>query len=667
MSELRFRQVHLDFHTSEQIFGIGADFDAKKWQEALKRGHVDSITIFSKCHHGLSYHRTTVGQMHPGLDFELMARQIEACRAIDVKCPLYVSAGFDEWCAFHHPEWLAVGREGKMLNPTRAGYKALAFDTPYLDYLCEQIVEVVENYDAADGIFLDIIAPRDNFSPLGLSRMRDEGVDILNDEAVRAWNYEVLQQYYAKTTAASKVGDETRRVFHNSGHIPKGAPDTLKWNSHLELESLPTGGWGYDHFPISAKYAATTGFDFLGMTGKFHTTWGEFGGFKRPAALRYECAAMLAFGSKCSIGDQLHPSGSMNIDTYELIGAAYAEVEAKEAWCRGAKPVSEIALVSPEALQKYFAGHRASSNPEEGAARMLLELGLQFDVVDLDRDLSTYNVVILPDVVTLEGELLHKIEKFLAAGGKLLLSGESGLTTDKSVFALDLGLELVGKSEFNPDYIVPTEAAPTPPVRGPFVIHGGAINVRADESFEVLAGRRDTYFNRAWDHFCSHQHTPDSDDSAFPAGVSNGRVAYLAHSIFTSYRQLGQPLYRDLVADVLKTLLPRPSVETNLPTAGRASLMVQEEQQRSILHLLFAVPQKRGADSTVWGTAQASVEIIEDLYPLRDIECLVRTSQPVRGVKLVPSEQTLDYTLEDGGARFIVPELLCHAMIELTH
>jgi hypothetical protein len=28
----------------------------------------------------------------------------------------------------------------------------------------------------------------------------------------------------------------------------------------------------------------------------------------------------------------------MNLDTYDLIGAAYAEVEAKEAWCVGAKP-----------------------------------------------------------------------------------------------------------------------------------------------------------------------------------------------------------------------------------------------------------------------------------------------------------------------------------------
>jgi hypothetical protein len=56
----------------------------------------------------------------------------------------------------------------------------------------------------------------------------------------------------------------------------------------------------------------------LGMTGKFHTTWGEFGGFKHPNALRYECAAMLAYGAKCSVGDQLHPLGRMDESTYVL-------------------------------------------------------------------------------------------------------------------------------------------------------------------------------------------------------------------------------------------------------------------------------------------------------------------------------------------------------------
>ena len=75
--------------------------------------------------------------------------------------------------------------------------------------------------------------------------------------------------------------------------------------SHLELESLPSGGWGYDHFPLTVRYARNLGLDHLGMTGKFHKTWAGFGEYKNPAALEYECFTSLAEGSKVSIGDQL--------------------------------------------------------------------------------------------------------------------------------------------------------------------------------------------------------------------------------------------------------------------------------------------------------------------------------------------------------------------------
>jgi hypothetical protein len=36
----------------------------------------------------------------------------------------------------------------------------------------------------------------------------------------------------------------------------------------------------------------------IGMTGKFHTQWGAFGGFKHPNALRYESAVTLANGPR---------------------------------------------------------------------------------------------------------------------------------------------------------------------------------------------------------------------------------------------------------------------------------------------------------------------------------------------------------------------------------
>ncbi len=399
------------------------------------------------------------------------------------------------------------------------------------------------------------------------------------------------------------------------------------------------------------------------MTGKFHTSWGEFGGFKRPAALQYECAAMLSFGAKCSVGDQLHPSGAMNPDTYSLIGEAYSQVQEKEPWCVGSQAVSEIALVSPEALQTEHTVSRAEQAvPEEGAARMLLELHYQFDVVDLDRDLAPYKLVILPDKILLQNPFLEKIQQYIKNGGKVLLSGDSGLTPDKSTFALDVGLTLVGRSEFDPDYIVAGDKLRGVPVRSEIVIHGGAWNVRASEQWQVLANRMNPYFNRAWNHFCSHLHTPDDAASEFPAALQSGGIIYFAHHIFTRYRLYGQPLYRDLIANAIALLLPQRSVETTLPTAGRVSLMRQDKEKRYILHLLYANPQLRGGRD---GENARAVEVIEDIMPLHDVHCKARLQEPIRAIRLAPSGEVLDFTLKDGIVKFCVPRLLCHQMVVL--
>jgi hypothetical protein len=90
------RQVHLDFHTSEFIPGIGKKFDKKQFQEALKLGRLNQINIFGKCHHGWSYYPSEVGEIHPNLEFDLLGALIEAGHAFGVNCPCDFAVG---WCA----------------------------------------------------------------------------------------------------------------------------------------------------------------------------------------------------------------------------------------------------------------------------------------------------------------------------------------------------------------------------------------------------------------------------------------------------------------------------------------------------------------------------------------------------------------------------------------
>ena len=52
MNERRYRQVHLDFHTSADCEGVGADFDPEVFAQTVRMGRVNSMTVFAKCHHG---------------------------------------------------------------------------------------------------------------------------------------------------------------------------------------------------------------------------------------------------------------------------------------------------------------------------------------------------------------------------------------------------------------------------------------------------------------------------------------------------------------------------------------------------------------------------------------------------------------------------------------
>ena len=46
--DLRFRQIHLDFHTSEFIDGIGSQFDPEEFAATLEKARVNSITCFAR-------------------------------------------------------------------------------------------------------------------------------------------------------------------------------------------------------------------------------------------------------------------------------------------------------------------------------------------------------------------------------------------------------------------------------------------------------------------------------------------------------------------------------------------------------------------------------------------------------------------------------------------
>lgn len=656
MGNLPFREIHLDFHTGPKIPDVGSKFSKENFQKALKLGHVDSITVFSKCHHGFSYHPTKVGTMHPSLKFDLLKAEIEACHEIGVRAPVYLSAGLDQESYINHPEWAIKPRD--YLNwkhdPEVDGYMGLCFNSPYIDYLCAQVEEVVQNYDA-DEIFMDICGVNVCYCDKCRHDMYERGINIDDWDAVYKFAQETYMNYTKRIRAAIDKHKPGLPLFHNGGHIPKGRRDIAHTNTHLELESLPTGGWGYDHFPMSAAYARTLDMDFLGMTGKFHTSWADFGGFKHPNALIYETALSIANGARCSIGDQLHPCGDMDMATYDLIGKAYARVEEREEYCKDVTHIADIALLAVESISAFYNEDNRNTKADTGAGRMLLEGHYLFDVIDIDADFSNYKVIILPDTIRADGIVADKLKAFVAAGGKVFATGESALDRDGN-FVLDFGCKHVGRCPYNPAYFRP-DFEVDPWLNAAFLMRSEseAIDVTGGT---VLGQRQDPYFNRnRGGYFSSHFHTCVNPDTASPAMVQGKDGIYMSFKIFEDYANKGHLILRKVFEHAMDTLLgDAKTIEVGMQSRGVVTLTRSNTTGNLVNHLLYATPIKRGENT----------EVIEDVVVLRDVPVKVKADKAPKSVMLVPEKKAIPFAYENGAISYTIPELDVHAMVEIS-
>lgn len=654
---LAYRQVHLDFHTSECIPGIGMAFDKKQFQDALKAGHVNSVTIFAKCHHGWSYYPTKVNEMHPHLDFDLLKAQLDACKEIGVKSPVYLSAGFDEKMAREHSDWLIRNLDESTdytKDFSEAGYHRMCYNTPYLDKLLAEIDEVMRMYNP-DGIFLDISTVMPCTCSYCRKSIVERGKDYRDPAAVLEQAEITFAEYTRRVEEIIHRHNPDCTIFHNAGHITRGRRDIAHANSHLELESLPTGGWGYDHFPMSAAYVMNLGMEYLGMTGKFHTTWGEFGGFKHPNALRYETGLSLAFGAKCSIGDQLHPNGKMNEKTYQLIGKAYEEVEAKEPWCYDAKNICDIAVLGEEVCLTEAASRDTVHNGDIGANRVLLNGHYLYTFIDKEVDFNKFKVLILPDTVRLNQELANRLDAYLKQGGKLLLSGESGLWEQEDAFALETGAVYCGKNSYRPNYCLFEK--------------NGAAEVIYQQSHliepvdgEVWLYGQNSYFNRDLYHFSSHQHTPNNEETIFPAAVRKQNIIYIGWNVFSEYGTIGSLQAKEIITRALDRLLVgNKAAKASLPDRGVLTLTKQEKEKRYMAHLLFAHTTIRGTFD-ICGEKK-TVEAIEDIVPLCNTKICVNVPEKIHHVYLAPQMTELEFESCEDGVFCMIPEMECHQIV----
>jgi len=598
--------------------------------------------------------------MHPHLKRDLLGEMIQACHREGIRVPVYISVVWDEHTARKHNDWVQVDKEGKLAERPPLGnfsWRSLCLASPYVNYVQEQTREILENYKV-DGLFFDIVR---QIRPgcicnYCLNEMEKLNLDPENDEDLLQHSLRIERKFMEKMSKLVWSITPKISIFYNSRlrvspYPARGIRPEIDFFSHFEIESLPSDLWGYTHFPYFARYYRTLGKEILGMTGRFHKAWADFGSLKTKSALEYECFRALAYGAKCSIGDQLHPRGKLEIPAYRRITEVYASVKEKEKWCENVEPVVEIGLICSD---KNMVEENIFSLPysDEGALRILLESHYQFDVLDRESDFEKYSLLILPDEVSLDEKFVSRLQSYLRGGGKLLLSYYSGLDREGRIFLLpEMGVKYIGQGEWCPYFIRLKNKISKDIPKMDYVMYERGNKIEAMEGTEILAWVGKPYFNRTWKHFTSHRHSPFERLTDIPETVKKDNVIYIASPIFRAYKIHGVLVYKKIIQNCLDLLLLGRLIYTNLPSTAEVTL--NRQGGLFILHILHYIPEKRAKE----------LEIIEDTIPLYNIQMRVKTDVEPSRVYLIPQEEKLDFTFEQGYTTYNIPKVEGHQMI----
>jgi len=602
------RQVHLDFHTSPWIPDVGSEFDAREFAQTFRKANVNSVTIFAKCHHGMNYYPTKVGTMHPALKgHDLMGEMIEALHREGIRCPIYTTVGWEEDAAQRFPAWRQIRKDGTFPSTNAAEkapgpWKFLNFLHPdYQDYIETHVREILSGYEV-DGLFFDIVFfdSASCWSDSSVAFREKHGFMNSDPETQAKFESAAQTAFTTRFSALIRGTNPQASIFYNSTNRPFvdsnfGARQRLPACSHFEVESLPSGFWGYQHFPRLARLVSTWGLPWAGQTGRFQKMWGDFGGIKPQAALEYECFRTQALGGGNIVGDQLPPRGQLDRAAYDLIGAVYAQCAEAEPFYQGSESLPQVGIICP-----HYPGQNElmSGKSEEGVVQMCEETHYESVILDDAGSVENLALLILPDCVVITPKLKSTLAAFYQKGGRLILSHRSGFDA-AGKWALDfLPLTFEGEVEKFPTYWRARAAFDPVLSISDRVFYQQGLNVVPGAGTEILVDRILPYFKRTDLHFSSHfQAPPVASPDRYPAVVAGDRFVYFADPIFQEYRQAGNIAARDGWKHAMQRLIDVPPYGAGLPTT-----VLSTPRRRGadlILTLLHYIPLRKALDIDV--------------------------------------------------------------------
>lgn len=626
--EKSYRRSLVDMHIPDWDERFLSEFDSKEYVRLMKLACVDSLYIYATSCVGLANFPAKAGNMHKGLKGKDIIKEItESGREQGMNVIVYYNI-WSKWAYDNHPEWRVVNARGQGTadymwdQPGR--YGVCCFNSPYRDFVKEQIEELCENY-AFDGLWIDMILLPQTICYCSSCRKRyyeetgcSELPRTINWENPDFVAFQRRREVWLNDFTSLLKNTVNRRkpeasVAYNVSSYSAGwqlGGNVEFFNLNDYLSGDVSGEPLTVTYTCKLFYSASPAHSVEFMTSVADSNLLEHTILKSKEYLRAKLFLTIAHNGSFGFIDAIDPAGTLNERTYRLMGELFNELKPYEAYLDAdAEFCQDVGIYTnfESLIDLKENGTRAedvkvAESPHYmasvSAAKSFIHANIPFGVINKCSlsQIDKYQVIVLPDVVVMDEREIEAFRVYVEKGGRLYASADTSLLdangNRRSNFMLSevLGVTFIGRTPENITYTAPTESGrsllPDYSQKYPMTLQSGQKLIQADGTSEVLATIVLPDIDPDNVHrFSSAISSPPEIVTAYPAIVSNtygsGRTVYAAGPIEAMEKEAQRSCFVSLVQE----LMDKPAwFESDAPKSVELTLFHQAKNNRFILN-----------------------------------------------------------------------------------
>ncbi len=626
--KLSTRMLFCDWHMPNHLPEIKIDYD--EYFEQIKRTGAQTLIFMAKTAHGACLFPTEVGITNRTMQGDLFGEIATRAKALGLRFIAYYNMVLNWEYEPLYPNWRQIGREGQSLKMFMYPCYCMSNDE-FTDHVAANMAEIAEQYPI-DGFFLDLqyFSPEGCFCPACKDKfmqrygyqLAPDGFDVGHWLDVYRYQADRREEFiHAAMDRCNAARPGLTWSWNGSGN-PTSISNTLHQGAHyLSTEAHPPA---YLHADHATRHCEGIGLPFTLFMPESQGSWGDWT-VTTPETIKGLSATALAHGGSLNINHVPYPCGEYGGKVPQVVWDTITEVfdwvAERERFCVERRPVPVVGVLHSNDNNRLLRAlsqtdeysHLGSEQfaNEQALAQLLMETHMPWEIlhdgVDIER-LKQYELLIMPYMPVVPGDLAHTLRTYVREGGKLLATHHTSLFDTRGNrgenFSLaDLfGVDFAADSPYSVTYLDRLDTLFGPQVpQMPLLIKdsaSGALNPKnhalyctLHEDARVLAYIMDPVIESDFDggRFVYHDHAPPACATEYPGIVLNhygeGQVIYLPVPFFKAFASKCSPLLKEVFRALVTGVF---GVSTKVAIEGPVSIKhaLMQDEHGWLLHLM---------------------------------------------------------------------------------